>query len=175
VTRRQQEARGVAADKARGVDSVALFAAQHAIGLVLLLPAAMLSEGTKCSAVLVHSKAAARASTLSAVGFLAYNFLSLYVLLRVDAVSHAVCNTCRRAVTIIAAALIFHNVTSTASALGICLIIGGSAAYAAAAPKERAALKPRPPSEDGNALLDAAVTDTGSEGDTAFASEPSHP
>lgn len=68
ATRRQQEARGVAAEKARGVDSVALFAAQHAIGLVLLLPAAMLSEGTKCSAVLVHSKAAARASTLRSAG-----------------------------------------------------------------------------------------------------------
>lgn len=64
---------------------------------------------------------------MSAASFFAYNFLSLYVLLLIDAVSHAVCNTCRRAVTIISAAIVFQNAISAPSALGIALIIGARA------------------------------------------------
>ena len=42
------------------------------------------------------------------------------------------CNTCRRAVTIVAAAIIFQNAVSPTSAAGIVLIIGGATAYAIA-------------------------------------------
>lgn len=135
------------------VDAVGLFFAQHAIGLCLLLPTALASEGTHCAAALTQfhdgcapllpathtyaPRSLARAccawpggstslAALSATTFFSYNFLSLYVLLLIDAVSHAVCNTCRRAVTIIFAAVVFHNVITPFSATGIALIIGPS-------------------------------------------------
>ncbi len=114
------------------IDSVGLFAAQHVLGLALLAPAAYASEGTQCLGELGLRRPALRAVLLSSLGFLCYNFLSLYVLLLLDAVSHSVCNTCRRAVTIIAALVIFATPISVPSALGITLIIGGSVAYAVA-------------------------------------------
>ena len=124
-----------------GVDPIGLFAAQHSLGLLLLAPAALAAEGTQCAVVLASHPKAAHAAGLSALGFLAYNFLSLYVLLLIDAVSHSVCNTCRRAVTIVAAAIIFQNAVSPTSAAGIVLIIGGATAYAiaSAAAKKAAA------------------------------------
>ena len=53
-------------------------------------------------------------------------------------VSHAVCNTCRRAVTIVAAAFVFRNAISLSSWGGIVLIIAGSASYAVASARVRA-------------------------------------
>ena len=75
---------------ASGIDPVGLFAAQHLLGLVLLAPAALASEGTHCAVALAHSSHAARVASWSSLGFLAYNFLSLCVLLLIDAVSHSV-------------------------------------------------------------------------------------
>jgi hypothetical protein len=72
-----------------GIDPVGLFAAQHVLGLLLLAPAAIGAEGTQCAVVLTRDVPAARAAALSAVGFIAYNFLSLYVLLLIDPVSHS--------------------------------------------------------------------------------------
>ena len=112
------------------IDSVSLFAAQHVLGLMLLAPAAYADEGAVCLTELGERWPALRAALLSALGFVSYNFLSLYVLLLLDIVSHSVCNTARRAVTIIAALLIFATPISVPSALGIVLIIGGSVAYA---------------------------------------------
>ena len=80
------------------VDSLGLFVAQHLLGLVLLAPLALASEGTSCAAALAQSYSATTAAVASSFGFLCYNFLSLYVLLLLDAVAHSVCNTCRRAV-----------------------------------------------------------------------------
>ena len=83
---------------------LAEFAAQHTLGLSILVPAAMLMDDRRCAVSLARDpwdNPATRAAALSALGFLAYNFLSLSVLLLIDAVSHSVCNTCRRAVTIV--------------------------------------------------------------------------
>ena len=123
------------------VDPIGLFAMQHALGLLLLLPAAMTFEGSHCAAALYDNPVAARNAAYSSLGFLTYNFLSLIVLLLIDAVSHSVCNTCRRAVTIVAAAIVFQNPVSPTSAAGIALIIGGAVAYAytSAADKRRSA------------------------------------
>jgi len=112
------------------VDSLGLFVAQHLLGLVLLAPLALASEGTSCAAALAQSNSATITAVASSFGFLCYNFLSLYVLLLLDAVAHSVCNTCRRAVTIVAAAIIFSNHLSAASVLGIALIISGAVSYA---------------------------------------------
>ena len=74
-----------------------------------------------------------------------------------------VCNTCRRAVTIVAAAIIFQNSLSLASASGIVLIIGGSIAYATAMARAKAAPSVSPQHAEIDALLD--VEDSKSEGD----------
>ena len=133
---------GDSGGKVGAIDPIGLFAAQHALGLLLLVPAAIATDGRHCAVALANqpwTNPATRAATLSALGFLAYNFLSLCVLLLIDAVSHSVCNTCRRAVTIVTAALVFQNAISASSAAGITLIIGGAAAYAIASAAERAA------------------------------------
>ena len=114
------------------IDSVGLFAAQHILGLMLLAPMAYANEGTQCLAELGVKRMALRSALWSASGFLCYNFLSLYVLLLLDAVAHSVCNTCRRAVTICAALVIFASPISIPSTIGIVLIIGGSVGYAVA-------------------------------------------
>ena len=117
------------------VDPVGLFAAQHVLGLLLLGPIALVTDGTECLHALLWSDQSdqqwvMRAAGMSALGFLVYNFLSLYVLLLLDAVTHSVCNTLRRAVTIVSAAIIFNTHISLSSGTGIALIIGGAVCYA---------------------------------------------
>jgi len=109
-----------------------LFVGQHLIGLLLLGPAALASDGTHCIVAITHTGTAILTASASALGFLLYNFISLYVLLLLDAVSHSICNTCRRAATIVVAAIIFDTPVSLPSALGICFIVGGSVYYAIA-------------------------------------------
>ena len=112
------------------IDPIGLFAAQHVLGLVVLAPAAYIAEGATCARALRRDEHALQMAAYSALGFLTYNFLSLLVLLLMDAVSHSVLNTTRRAVTIVAAAIFFQNAISFVSAVGIVLIIGGACAYA---------------------------------------------
>ena len=64
--------------------------------------------------------------------------------------------TCRRAVTIVAAAFVFRNAISLPSAAGILLIIGGSASYAVASARARA---------EGGGGADAAAELCGAGGD----------
>lgn len=94
ATRRAGKAKGASgasgASEERSVDPVGLFAAQHVLGLILLAPAAFAAEGTTCAVALSNSPDAHLVALLSAIGFLSYNFLSLCVLLLIDAVSHAV-------------------------------------------------------------------------------------
>ena len=120
------------------VDMLGLFAAQHLIGLGLLIPTFLAVEGTECAASFVSHPRATRAATLSAVGFASYNFLSLMVLLMIDAVSHAVANTLRRAVTIACAAIVFSIPISAASAAAIAIVIGSSILYAIGSAPHRA-------------------------------------
>lgn len=67
-----------------------------------------------------------------------------------------VCNTFRRAVTIVAAAIVFQNAISPASASGIALIIGGAAAYAVASARAKAKATAAP--EDDALLQDSSKT-----------------
>ena len=112
------------------VDPLGLFAAQHVLGLLLLTPVALFMEGDSCAVALLHRSHARRIAVCSALGFFAYNFSSLVVLLLVDAVSHSVLNTSRRAITIVASAVVFQNAMSLSSGGGIVLTIGGGVAYA---------------------------------------------
>ena len=105
--RRRSEDRSVSApDSSKDdVDPVGLFAAQHVLGLLLVAPTALAMEGTHCAVVLTHSEHARNVAGLSALGFLMYNFLSLCVLLLIDAVSHSVRSPSRRALAPSAKAL----------------------------------------------------------------------
>jgi hypothetical protein len=177
ATRRKVEAEGGNGVAERGgVDPIGLFAAQHALGL-LLIPTVLGSEGTRCMAALAYGRPqddGRLTAGASAGGFLAYNFLSLYVLLLIDAVSHSVCNTCRRAVTIVAAAVVFQNQVSLASASGIALIISGAIGYAVASAASRRSANgagrdvppipsssPRARTTEGDALLQGSGDEKG--------------
>ena len=72
-----------------------------------------------------------------------------------------VTNTCRRAVTIVSAAIVFQNVISAATGAGIALIIGGSAAYvcASAAANRPAAPAIAPNAAEADALLEVVEVD----------------
>lgn len=112
------------------LDGVSLFTVQHALGLLLVLPAALVFEGAECVASAAAQPEMLNAAMLSALGFFGYNLLSLFVLLLLNAVAHSVANTCRRAVTILTTAAFFSTAISALSGLGICLIICGAATYA---------------------------------------------
>ena len=90
VTRLQDVLRRRAAGAAVAVDAVGLFAVQHIFGLLLLAPVAFSAEGTQCAVAITRHSHTQHMALLSSVGFLAYNFLSLLVLLLIDAVSHSV-------------------------------------------------------------------------------------
>lgn len=55
-----------------------------------------------------------------------------------NAVTHAIANSLRRAVTIVTAAILFHTRVSGSSLLGIVLVIGGSVMYTLAKSTTRA-------------------------------------
>jgi len=115
---------------------------QHAIGLLLMVPVTLWMEGTECAVEAIP--ASAQPALWSSIGFFLYNFLSLVCLLMLNAVTHSVANSLRRAVTIVSAAVLFHTTVSASSALGVALIIGGSIAYAVS----KASPQPKPPSAD---------------------------
>lgn len=140
------------------IDPIGLFAAQHVLGLLLLGPAAFATEGDRCVHALHGHPAASRMALFSSLGFLAYNFLSLVVLLLMDAVSHSVLNTTRRAATIIAAAAVFQTPVGPSSACGIVLIIGGAVAYAIASHRAASSARPQTSSAgDGGGVVGVAT------------------
>jgi len=141
------------------IDSIGLFTMQHALGLLIIVPAALMMEGTQCVVEATTRQHVLHAAGLSALGFYAYNFLSLLVLLVLNAVAHSVCNTCRRAVTILTAAIFFSTPISPMSGVGLVFIIGGSIAYATASSlsKPGAPLAPMKMDEGEERLLDGAA------------------
>ncbi|KAL1523995.1 hypothetical protein AB1Y20_018910 [Prymnesium parvum] len=112
------------------IDPVGLFTAQHVIGLFLMVPITLSTESTECTSTALPANF--QPALLSSAGFFAYNFLSLICLLMLNAVTHSIANSLRRAVTIISAALLFHTSISGMSMCGIVLIVGGSIMYALA-------------------------------------------
>jgi len=81
------------------------------------------SEGYASSARLIHL------ILLNGVTYAAYNQMSFLVLSMVSVVTHAVGNSFRRMVTIVASVYIFGNPITAQNAAGILLAIGGVVAY----------------------------------------------
>jgi solute carrier family 35 protein E1 len=119
------------------------FAVLTILGFLFILPASLLIEGpAKVSAA--WAAALARGYTnaqlfqlLSVSGFLyyIYNEVAFLALSEVAPVTHAVANTVKRVVIILASVLVFRNPVSKLGAIGSALAIGGACVYSIAKSK----------------------------------------
>jgi drug/metabolite transporter (DMT)-like permease len=105
-----------------------VFFYQHACGFLVTLALWGLTGGARFIDPMTHHAPISFWLLLGSTGsFFLYNRLSLAVLLRLNAVAHSVCNALRRAATVAVAATLFATPVTTASLLGIVLVITGSA------------------------------------------------
>ena len=117
-----------------------MFAVLTILGCFMILPASMLIEGpSKFSAAWAHARATGYTAQrlwimLSVSGFLyyTYNEVAFLALKEVAPVTHAVTNTVKRVVIIIASVIVFRNPISPLGALGSSLAIIGALLYALA-------------------------------------------
>ena len=109
----------------------------------MILPASLLIEGPsaisaayKASLAAGHTKAEL-ARLLGASGFLyyLYNEVAFLALSEVAPVTHAVANTVKRVVIIIASVLVFRNPVSQLGAIGSAIAILGAMGYSVAKSK----------------------------------------
>jgi solute carrier family 35, member E1 len=117
-----------------------MFAVLTILGFFMILPASLYMEGpTKVSAAFSSALAAGYTKPqlfrlLSASGFLyyLYNEVAFLALSEVAPVTHAVANTVKRVVIILASVLVFRNPVSRLGALGSAMAIAGATAYSIA-------------------------------------------
>ena len=109
------------------LDADSIFFYQHACGFMVMLALVIVLGSSR---VLVEVEKQVPSSLWLIVGstgaFFLYNRLSLSVLLRLDAVSHSVCNALRRAATVAVTAVVFATPVSALSFSSIVLVICGS-------------------------------------------------
>jgi solute carrier family 35, member E1 len=124
-----------------------MFAVLTILGFLMILPASLYMEGpTKVSAAFSSALAAGYTMPqlfrlLSISGFLyyLYNEVAFLALSEVAPVTHAVTNTVKRVVIILASVLVFRNPVSRLGALGSALAIGGATVYSIAKSQKPAA------------------------------------
>jgi solute carrier family 35 protein E1 len=124
------------------------FAVLTILGFLFILPASLLIEGpAKVSTAWAAALARGYTNTqlfqlLSVSGFLyyIYNEVAFLALSEVAPVTHAVANTVKRVVIILASVLVFRNPVSKLGAIGSALAIGGACIYSIAKSK----CKPKP-------------------------------
>jgi solute carrier family 35, member E1 len=117
-----------------------MFAVLTILGFLMILPASLYMEGpAKVSAAFSSALAAGYTKPqlfrlLSFSGFLyyLYNEVAFLALSEVAPVTHAVTNTVKRVVIILASVLVFRNPVSRLGAFGSALAIGGATAYSIA-------------------------------------------
>jgi solute carrier family 35, member E1 len=117
-----------------------MFAVLTILGFCMILPAALLMEGpTKVSAAYTAALAAGYTTPqlfrlLSFSGFLyyLYNEVAFLALSEVAPVTHAVANTVKRVVIILASVIVFRNPVSRLGAFGSAMAIAGATAYSIA-------------------------------------------
>ena len=126
-----------------------MFAVLTILGFLMILPASLLIEGPsavsaayKASIAAGHTNAEL-ARLLGASGFLyyLYNEVAFLALSEVAPVTHAVANTVKRVVIIIASVLVFRNPVSQLGAIGSAIAIAGACGYSIA--KSRCKPKPK--------------------------------
>ena len=98
-----------------------------------LLPALIYGEDS-----IITSRSFAQIVLVNGITYAAYNQMSFLVLSMVTVVSHAVGNSLRRVVTIIASVYIFSNPISNQNAMGIVLAVGGVIAYSLSKSRDEA-------------------------------------
>lgn len=117
------------------LDEISLFGYISQIGLLVLVPLTIFSEGNEVKQV--FSNAAADGSLLKYITLLAvngaaysvYNLASFAVLAKSDLITHAVFNAFRRVVSISFAVVYFRVVVSSTNALGIAIAVAGVLAF----------------------------------------------
>jgi len=120
-----------------------MFAVLTILGFLFILPASLLIEGpAKISAAYAASLAAGHTRgellrLLGSSGFLyyLYNEVAFLALSEVAPVTHAVANTVKRVVIIIASVLVFRNPVSKLGAIGSAIAILGAMGYSLAKSK----------------------------------------
>lgn len=110
------------------LSSSTVFFYQHLLGLLLMVPCALL-EDARCAQHVAAPQTSPYVAQ-SVLGFYAYNQLSLVALLMLHPLAHSVANSSRRCVTILSAAIVFGTFVSPLSATGIALVIGSAITYA---------------------------------------------
>lgn len=122
-----------------------MFAVLTILGFLFILPASLLMEGpSKVSAAVTAALAAGYIKVqlfrlLSISGFLyyIYNEVAFLALSEVAPVTHAVANTVKRVVIILASVVVFRNPVSKLGALGSAMAILGATAYSIAKSKTK--------------------------------------
>ena len=117
-----------------------MFAVLTILGFCMILPASLLMEGpTKVTEAFTAALAAGYTMPqlfrlLSISGFLyyIYNEVAFLALSEVAPVTHAVANTVKRVVIILASVIVFRNPVSRLGALGSAMAIAGATAYSIA-------------------------------------------
>ena len=125
-----------------------MFAVLTILGFCMILPASLLMEGpTKVTQAFNAALAAGYTMPqlfrlLSISGFLyyIYNEVAFLALSEVAPVTHAVANTVKRVVIILASVIVFRNPVSRLGALGSAMAIAGATAYSIA--KSQSSTKP---------------------------------
>jgi len=125
----------------KNMDSANVYAVLTIMATFLLIPIAFAIEGP--SAMLKGFRAAYAAGGMnflwqmvySGLFYYLYNEVAFLALGKLDAVSHAVCNTMKRVVIIIAAIFVFRTPVTALGLLGSSIAIGGTLLYSLAKSK----------------------------------------
>ena len=112
------------------------------IALLISIPAALLVEGPKIAVALQAASMSvpelAKAVTKTGAYFYLYNEVAMLALNNVHPVTHAVANTIKRVVILLACLIVFRNPITPLCAVGSAVAIGGSYVYSMAKQRERA-------------------------------------
>jgi solute carrier family 35 protein E1 len=130
----------------KNLDAKNQYAVLTAISTLLLIPMALAIEGTGFFSAFKDVVAAGdftnkSLSTLLALGgafYYAYNEYGFLALGQVNSVTHAVANTIKRVVIIVASVIAFRTPMSTGSMIGSSIAIAGTLLYGLASGKDKA-------------------------------------
>ena len=113
------------------------------MAFVFSVPFALLVEGGRAAATLQAAtmpvNSLIRAVLVTGAYFYLYNEVAMLALNNVHPVTHAVANTIKRVVILLACLLVFRNPITPLCAVGSAIAIGGSYVYSMAKQRERAA------------------------------------
>ncbi len=111
------------------IDEVVLFSVISLLGLIVLIPFSLFTEGLKVYDFLLSGNVDFKGSSalliVNGFCFATYNLLSYVVLKRTDLVTHSVLNCFRRVFIIIFTSLWFQDPISTSNGVGVIIAVLG--------------------------------------------------